>query len=598
MPDEPETIDTCQACEAPMDVSGFAPFSMVACPNCGEHSRVKLSFGPYSLIRRHAIGGMSMVFVAHDSTLDREVIVKILSEEYSQDETRINAFEEEAKITASFSHPNVVRVLRTGKAFGRFYIAMELVDGGHFEHHIRERGKIPEIELLPLAIEVAQGLKAAQAAGLIHRDVKPGNILLDTEGHAKLVDFGLALVTKEGKATASELWATPFYVPPETVEGKEEDFRSDIYALGSTLYHALAGTPPCNEASMSTTLLLKAKQEIVPLHKVAPEISEKTCQIVAHAMAYLPENRFSSYDEMIQLLSSAHKQAKNQASNPTSPQRSRNSKPNKILLTSAALAVTAIITTFALWPQPKHGNQGGTPGGQPNNPAPNPPLNTSNEIAQAYREGKQHLKEKTYDKSAAEFARLFQNSSVQEPSRTWAGMESIISHYLNSDSRQAREQAREIQKHCKDNAESTSHIGTKLPEILNQLESLRPIDPAQTEDDGARQVIAAMLGGLKNWEQGLLDPAAECFKLAASCKLSADEQWAGTYQQVASDYLNDYHILTGPLFEDFPKTDEDCKKTVEALNEELNKIKTRGRARFNVRAWQIDIARHAKTLQP
>ena len=178
-----------------MDVSAVAPFSNVECPNCGKHTRVKREFGPYTLVRRHAVGGMSMVFVAHDNTLDREVALKILSEDFSADERRIAAFEEEARITASFSHPNVVRVLTTGRAFGRFYIAMEFVPGGHFEHQIRERGKIPELEMLPLAIEVAQGLKAAHAAGLIHRDVKPGNILLDAEGHAKLVDFGLALVT-------------------------------------------------------------------------------------------------------------------------------------------------------------------------------------------------------------------------------------------------------------------------------------------------------------------------------------------------------------------------------------------------------------------
>lgn len=579
-----------------MDVSDFPPFSMVACPNCGEHSRVKLSFGPYTLIRRHAVGGMSMVFVAHDSTLDREVIVKILSEEYSKDETRIHAFEEEAKITASFSHPNVVRVLRTGKAFGRFYIAMELVEGGHFEHHIRERGKIPEIELLPLAIEVAQGLKAAQAAGLIHRDVKPGNILLDTEGHAKLVDFGLALVTKEGKATASELWATPFYVPPETVEGKEEDFRSDIYALGSTLYHALAGTPPCNEASMSTTLLLKAKQEIIPLHKVAPEISEKTCQIVAHAMAYHPEDRFSSYDEMIQLLNSALKQAKNQAANPKAAQRSRGMRPRKALLIPAAAAVVAA-ALIALWPRPEP--QAGPPRPQPNPVSTGTPVpNDANDIAQTYREARRHLQAKTYEQSALEFARLFQNPSLQEPSRTWAGMESIISHYLNSDTSLARRQTRDIQKHLRENAASTSQVGPKIPEILDQLEALGPVDPSNTRDEGARQVIAAMIGGLKNWEQGLLEPAAECFRLAASSELSADEQWAGTYQDIAADYLSDYQILTGPLFADFPKTPDDCKAVGEALNEELNKLKTRGRARFNVRAWQIDIARHAKMLKP
>jgi len=227
--------------------------------------RVKCEFGPYTLVRRHAVGGMSMVFVAHDPTLHREVALKILSEDFSADERRIKAFEEEARITASFSHPNVVRVLTTGKAFGRFYIAMELVPGGHFEHQIRERGKIPELEMLPLAIEVAQGLKAAHSAGLIHRDVKPGNILLDADGHAKLVDFGLALVTQGGKAQATEVWATPYYVPPETIEGQVEDFRSDIYAFGATVYHALAGEPSCGEETMATDVLREAKKKVVPL---------------------------------------------------------------------------------------------------------------------------------------------------------------------------------------------------------------------------------------------------------------------------------------------------------------------------------------------
>ena len=121
----------------------MAPFTNVVCPECGEETRVKREFGPYTLVRRHAVGGMSMVFVAHDHTLDREVALKILSEEFSADERRIAAFEEEARITASFSHPNVVRVLTTGRAFDRFYIAMEMVPGGHFEHQIRERGKNP-----------------------------------------------------------------------------------------------------------------------------------------------------------------------------------------------------------------------------------------------------------------------------------------------------------------------------------------------------------------------------------------------------------------------------------------------------------------------
>src|SRR5688572_30289950 len=137
-PQSPENIAHCHACGSPMNVEEIPPFSNVGCPACGEQNRVKCEFGPYTLVRRHAVGGMSMVFAAHDPTLDREVALKILSEDFSADERRIAAFEEEARITASFSHPNVVRVLTTGKAFGRLYIAMELVPGGHFEHQIQE----------------------------------------------------------------------------------------------------------------------------------------------------------------------------------------------------------------------------------------------------------------------------------------------------------------------------------------------------------------------------------------------------------------------------------------------------------------------------
>ena len=295
-----------------MDVSALSPFTMVECPQCGVQTRVKSRFGPFRLVRRHAVGGMSMVFAAQDETLDREVALKILNEDYSADERRIAAFEQEARLTASFSHPHVVRVFTTGRAFGRFYIAMEMVPGGHFEQRIHDLGKIPEAEMLPLAIEVARGLKAAKAAGLIHRDVKPGNILLDAEGHAKLVDFGLALVTQGGKARASELWATPYYVPPETVEGAEEDFRSDIYAFGATLYHTLSGKPPCGEESMSTDALREAKKHVLPLEKMDPSISGRHLPAGQQGDGLsMPRTAMHSYDELIADLTNALARLKN-----------------------------------------------------------------------------------------------------------------------------------------------------------------------------------------------------------------------------------------------------------------------------------------------
>src|SRR6478735_2534813 len=355
MSDASETIAYCNSCSNPMDVSAVGPFTNVECPSCGEQTRVKREFGPYTLVRRHAVGGMSMVFVALDNTLNREVALKILSEEYSADSRRITAFEEEARITASFSHPHVVRVLRTGKAFGRFYIAMELVPGGHFEHQITERGKIPEAEMLPLAIQVAQGLKAAHAAGLIHRDVKPGNILLDAEGHAKLVDFGLALVTQGGKAQAAEIWATPYYVPPETIEGHPEDFRSDIYAFGATLYHALAGVPSCGEETMSTDILREAKKKVVPLGVADPTLSSGICEIVERAMAYNPKDRFASYDEMISLLERALKHVASgdagatESSGSAARRRAKKKQAEIITLAAAGLVILVAVSGGVWW---------------------------------------------------------------------------------------------------------------------------------------------------------------------------------------------------------------------------------------------------------
>jgi serine/threonine protein kinase len=421
MPEPEETIAHCHSCGNAMDVSAVAPFSNVECPTCGVANRVKRDFGHYTLTRRLAEGGMSLVFVAMDNTLGREVALKILNEDYSVDERRIQAFEEEARITASFSHPHVVRVFTTGRAFGRFYIAMELVPGGHFEHQIRERGKIPEIEILPFAMQVAEGLEAARAAGLIHRDVKPGNILLDSQGSAKIVDFGLALVTKGGSATAQEIWATPYYVPPETIEGHAEDFRSDLYAFGATLYHALAGKPPCDEQSMATDVLRQAKKHIKPLRSAAPDVSDETCAIIDKAMAYDPKARFSSYEEMIRQLGSALKRIKKGGGTSSGNLKRKTSRRVEWLAVGAAgVLLLAAIGGGIAWiardepvksdPQPLLIQ---TPGisEEPGN---------ATLIGQRYRAAREAVKTGDYEKARETFAALRDDADVQEPTRTWA----------------------------------------------------------------------------------------------------------------------------------------------------------------------------------
>jgi tRNA A-37 threonylcarbamoyl transferase component Bud32 len=599
-----ETIAFCHACGAPMDVSMVAPFANVECPHCGKHTRVKREFGPYTLVRRHAVGGMSMVFAARDHTLNREVAVKILSEAYSANEHRIAAFVEEARITASFSHPNVVRVLTTGWAFERFYIAMEFVPGGHFEHQIHERGKIPEAQLLPLAIEVAHGLKAAHAAGLIHRDVKPGNILLDSEGHAKLVDFGLALVTHDGKAKATELWATPYYVPPETVEGTTEDFRSDIYAFGATLYHALAGKPSCDEESMATDVLREAKKRVLPLGLAAPSISRGTSQLVERAMAYHPHDRFSSYDEMIASLETVLNRLKSGVpdvtDSATAVRRMARRRQTRMSVLAGVLGVAAICGLALGWANRRA--QAPPPASIPKpvriEPAPLL-VDPSAEVMKSYRKVRAAVKTREFAMAANEFVALRDNPTVQEPTRTWAGVEAVLADYLDGNAPNACLQARATVDHMRSLPPGSPDISQPLLATLTSLDQLPPLAvPPPESASAASQVTAAMLAGLKNWEQGLPGPAAACFNAVIAVKLPPDDEWAAIYQGLARDYLADYQILSGPVFTSQPADRAACENAIRELDAVLPTLKTRGRAAFNARAWKADLARQAKLSPP
>jgi eukaryotic-like serine/threonine-protein kinase len=599
METSPENRESCHACGVRMDVSALPPFTMIECPHCGAQTRVKSRFGPFKLVRRHAVGGMSMVFAAHDETLDREVALKILNEDYSADERRIAAFEQEARLTASFSHPNVVRLFTTGRAFGRFYIAMEMVPGGHLEQRVHDLGKIPEAEMLRLAIEVARGLKAAKTAGLIHRDVKPGNILLDGEGHAKLVDFGLALVTQGGKARASELWATPYYVPPETVDGEDEDFRSDIYAFGATLYHTLAGKPPCGEESMSTDALREAKKHVPPLEKIDPSISADTCKLVNKAMAYSAADRHVSYDELIADLTNALNRLKNGNAVPAATRRMRERRKRLLMpVAMGGIAVIAAVAWFS-WMLTHRGKQ--EPGivQTPVIPPPPPPVDEvdhSAEIARGFREARAALEAMDYEKAGQGFMALHGNVHVHEPTRTWAGLEAVLAAFLDGRSGDARGKSAVALEHVRTLPADHPLAGETWIKLLEGVAKLEPLKTSAA-DQSVSAMVAAMLAGLKNWEQGMTDAAAESFRKVADAKLAEEDGWAVFYQKLAANYLADHEILKSPLFTEEPADAAGCLKTISQLDEALAMLKTRGRARYNLRAWQLDLKRRSHLLE-
>lgn len=614
-----ETIAYCHACGAAMDVTNVAPFSNVECPACEKHTRVKREFGPYTLLRRHAVGGMSMVFVGHDNTLDREVALKILSEDYSADEKRISAFEEEARITAAISHPHVVRVFKTGKAFGRFYIAMEMVTGGHLEHQIRERGALPEAESLRLAIQVAEGLHAAHTAGLIHRDIKPGNILLDSAGSAKIVDFGLALMTKGGVATPDELWATPFYVPPETIDGLEEDYRADVYAFGATFYHVLAGKPPCTEESMVTTQLREAKKHIVPLSIACPHLAMETCAVIECAMAYDPSARFGSYDELIESLQIALMVVTTRDKNirkgiipathipvahvVTAADRRRQldeAKQKKIIITVVVLlacAIAAVAVIVAV-------NRKNDPSVTPTNPdtVDDNPIVTDHsgvEIGNLYQQARKDQQEGNYETAHRAFVQLRNNPKVQEPTRSWCGFEAMLASFLDGRSEMAREDAKALASHLAGEGRS-SRLLDRMEQWLQAIQELPPIiKPLNTEnpDNDLIYQMTCMASGCKNWEQGKIDESLPFFEIVSKIPQKDLNSLQGLYQQKAQDYLADAKKLKANEPYPLPANASECRTKSTTLDEVLSSLATRGRAKFNIRTWQVQLERQAKQLE-
>ena len=300
-------VSVCPVCQNPIDVSALEPFSKVACPHCGQLVRVRRNFDHFKIIKQIGEGGMSRVFEAEDETLGRRVALKILNRQFSRDAVRVESFKREALLTAKISHLNVIKLYSTGEDHGYFYIAMELVSGGSLEQRIKNQGRLPEEEVLRIGLEVADGLKAAHKEGLLHRDVKPANILFTDSGTSKVVDFGLAVFAGSKDDEDGEIWATPYYVSPEKVIENSEDVRSDIFSLGASLYHALTGKPPHKANTASLSELRRIKSEKVELEDTGMAFRPRTVAVVNRMLAISPEKRQANYEAVVEELRMAER---------------------------------------------------------------------------------------------------------------------------------------------------------------------------------------------------------------------------------------------------------------------------------------------------
>ncbi|MES2570575.1 MAG: serine/threonine-protein kinase, partial [Verrucomicrobiota bacterium] len=278
-PPTPPLVQICTGCDVPVDVTTEEPLAVLPCPTCGMEMTVKRSFNHFEAQEILGAGGMGTVYRALDPNLNRTVAIKLLRREYSNDHEFVSQFQREAEVTASINHPHVVKVYSAGSDHGMLYIAMELVDKGSLDELMTRQGNIEEAQALDVGIQIAHGLNAALQRGLIHRDIKPGNILFSNSHNAKIVDFGLAALMDEAGTVGGEIWGTPYYVAPEKLDNKPEDARSDIYSLGATLFHAIAGRPPFEADTSSIGTLKRLKSQPVNLQGFSPHISAPTAAI-------------------------------------------------------------------------------------------------------------------------------------------------------------------------------------------------------------------------------------------------------------------------------------------------------------------------------
>src|SRR5215475_3171524 len=262
--------------------------------------------GRYKLEAKLGSGGMSTVYLARDATLDRQVAVKVMHREMSEQEEQLERFRQEARAVAKLSHPNVVAVIDAGEDQGYPYIVFEYVEGETLKQRINRIGALDPQEALAYAIEIARGLTVAHGRNMVHRDIKPQNVLIDSEGRAKLTDFGISRqLEQDGMTATGRVLGTTDYVAPEQAMGHPVDIRSDIYSLGVVLYEMLIGQVPFHADSQVGVAMKHVNEELPDVQRRRPEVSAAVALVVERSTMKRPEQRYESVGEMIDDLSTA-----------------------------------------------------------------------------------------------------------------------------------------------------------------------------------------------------------------------------------------------------------------------------------------------------
>lgn len=260
----------------------------------------------YEIIKTIGEGGMANVYLAHDEILERKVAIKVLRGDLSNDEKFIRRFKREALSVSNLSHPNIVEVYDVGDEDGNYYIVMEYIEGKTLKQLLQKRGALTLTEVIDIMNQLTDGLAHAHDAYIIHRDIKPQNIIIEDNGLVKITDFGIAMALNSTQLTqTNSVMGSVHYLPPEQANGKGSTIKSDIYSLGILMYELLTGSVPYKGDTAVEIALKHMKEKLPSIRKQNPTIPQSIENIVLKATAKNPKNRYESVREMHEDLESA-----------------------------------------------------------------------------------------------------------------------------------------------------------------------------------------------------------------------------------------------------------------------------------------------------
>ena len=261
------------------------------------------TIGGYLVQEELGRGGMGVVFKAQQLSIDRPVAIKFLNAQKAEDEKSVARFLREARAAGKLAHPNVVSVYDAGRAEGLHYIVMELVEGPSAQQHIREKGHFSEDETLNISAQIAEALRFAHGRGVLHRDVKPDNFLIDARGHVRLADLGLArFVSGSGSTELTQdgsTLGTPRFMSPEQCKGSGVDARSDLYSLGASMFMMATGKPPFDGPGPGAIIARVLTEPPAPIREANPDLSPAFVALVEKLLNKDPSRRCASADELL-----------------------------------------------------------------------------------------------------------------------------------------------------------------------------------------------------------------------------------------------------------------------------------------------------------